>query len=1161
MGRRIRFALLAVLSISFVILNSNAKGLANGAGLRVAVAAPAITMHQQSVSGRVTGSDGTPLSDVSVTVIGGQIATSTDEQGMFTIAAETGSTLRFTMVGYVPKDVEVVTAELNVTLEAADQSLDEVVVVGYGAQRRGNLTGAVSTVNVKENLEARPIADVGRAIQGAAPGLNVVIPSGEVGSDPRIRIRGQVGSFAGGAQPLVLLDNVEIPSLQLVNPADVESITVLKDAASTAIYGSKATFGVILITTKQGTGGERINVSYSNNFAYQNLWKDVESGRINALKYALDAANRVGSPFTGAFYKIDSTSVARAVEWDEMYGGTIGLNDPTVYGRDWYFDPGGPFKYGVRTYDAYEAMVRKWAPTQQHNLSIGGTSGKTSYNLGLAALNQSGMMKPAKKDEFSRYNASLKVTSEINKYITARAGAMYSQRNKEYPYITNSTTADPWLYLFRWSPLYPLGDDENGDPIRSPVSEAAAANTASLLYNYMNLNLGTTVNIMDNWTVDIDYTFSNQEHIWNRPGTQYTARNSWIAPMARMDADGNPVYVNETGQVVTGTDPGAMPAYDLINETYTAPGSAPDHMYRLSENRYKHTVNAFTTYNWNVDDDSEFKFMLGINRVTDNWADHYTQVTELTDIFNPQFNYGIGTWTGGGESFWEAQLGYFGRVNYAYRNKYLVEANLRYDGTSKFPTDLKWKWFPSFSAGWVLSEEPFMEWSRSVVDQLKFRGSWGRVGDQQVDNDLYVPTMSTGQSTWIGADGSRVNYVGTPSAVSASITWQQLQELNLGVDTRFFNNKFGFSFDWYRRDMQNAIVPAEGIPNSFGSDAPQGNFGSLRTTGWDLAVDFSHRFDNGLGISARANVSDAKSVITAYGTTQSVNNEYVGKTWGEIWGYRTDRLYQLDDFELGADGKPQLITLTEAESAAYAGRQAYKLKPGPNGEKPVYQAYLQNSADFFFGPGDVKFVDLNGDGELNNGSTLIDDHGDLEVIGNTTPRYEYGFRLGADYKGFDFSIFFQGIGSRQIWGGGNLAIPGFNSADGAMPAVIADDYWTPENTGAFYPAAYNNAGSNTNNNMQQQDRYLLDMSYLRLKNLTLGYSLPSSVLTRVGVNTLRVYVALENFITWDNLNGLPIDPEAITGFSMWNDDNYNLDRTGVGMPTFKSASFGVQLNF
>jgi hypothetical protein len=312
----------------------------------------------------------------------------------------------------------------------------------------------------------------------------------------------------------------------------------------------------------------------------------------------------------------------------------------------------------------------------------------------------------------------------------------------------------------------------------------------------------------------------------------------------------------------------------------------------------------------------------------------------------------------------------------------------------------------------------------------------------------------------------------------------------------------------------------------------------------------------------RGNISDAKSILTSYGSGTQVTSNYNGKDIGEIWGYRTDRLYQLGDFELDANGKPILITLTAAESSLHAGKQAYKLKTGSDGKKPIYQPFLQNTANFRFGPGDVKFRDINGDGEISNGKGTLADHGDLEMIGNSNPRYEYGFRIGADFKGFDISAFFQGVGSRKIWGDGFLAIPGYQSSDGAMPEAIAGNYWTAENTGAFYPAAYNNAGSSTINNMQVQDKYLLNMAYLRLKNLTIGYTLPQSILNKTKiVSSFRIYAGLENFITWDNLRGLPIDPESINGYSMWNTTGYNLGRTATGIPAFKSVSFGIQLNF
>ncbi|MFA6945957.1 MAG: SusC/RagA family TonB-linked outer membrane protein, partial [Pedobacter sp.] len=660
-----------------------------------------VSAQEKVVTGHVTDNDGLNLPGVSVRIKGTKIGVSTDLDGKYSIRANPGAVILFSFIGTISEE-RTVGAEsvINVSLQSDSKSLSEVVVVGYGTQKKSNLTGAVSTIDVKKTLEGRPIADAGRALQGAAAGLSVTIPSGEVGSDPIMKIRGQIGSIYGGSSPLILLDNVEIPSITLVNSSDIESITILKDAAASSIYGSKGAFGVILITTKKGTGLEKPQVTYSSNLSFQDPWKELEMGRVNALRYTVDAFERVGGTVAGAFYITSRESYEKAVEWDKKYGGIIGPNDPTVYGRDWYYDAARNYKLGVRTYDPYKTMVKEWAPTQLHNLSIGGSSGKTSYNLGLAALDQSGMMKAAKVDQFTRYNASLRLTSEINKYFTARAGAIYSRKNKEYPYVTSSTTADPWLYMYRWSSLYPYGNADSGEPIRSPASEAAAANTANILQNYLNLNLGGTFNINKSWTADFDYSFSNQEGRSRRPGTKYTGRNSWVAPIARVDAAGAPVFVNAEGAVVPSTTAGAIRVYDLPLSTYTSPGANPDHLYKDAENFYRHTINAYTTYNLSLKEQHQFKFIAGLNRVTDNTADQFTQITNLSDLTNPQFGNAIGTITGGGNEYWEAQLGYFGRMNYAFKNKYLLEGNIRYDGSSKFPTDLKWRWFPSFSAGW-----------------------------------------------------------------------------------------------------------------------------------------------------------------------------------------------------------------------------------------------------------------------------------------------------------------------------------------------------------------------------------------------------------------------------------------------------------------------------
>jgi TonB-linked SusC/RagA family outer membrane protein len=1121
----------------------------------------ALQAQERSVTGVITGDEGA-LSGVTVRVKGTNRATQTSTDGRFSIRASTGETLQFSFVGYEDQELKVGEGSaVNVKLLVAQNSaLQDVVVVGYATQRRGNLTGAVSTVDVKKSLQGRAIPDVGRGLQGAASGLSVVIPSGEVGSDPIMKIRGQIGSLNGGSSPLILLDNVEIPSIQVVNPNDIASITILKDAASASIYGSKASFGVVLITTKKGgSSGGKPQISYSNNFSWQNVWKELKMADVNGLKYTVDAAERIGTTTpVGAFYYVDRASYNKAVEWKQKYGGTVGANDPTVMGRDWYVQ-GANQKMGVRTYDPYDYMIKEWAPTQQHDFTVGLTQGKTSYNIGLGLLDQSGMMKPAVKDAFSRYNVSLRVSSELNKYVTLRAGALYSRRNKEYAYATNSTTADPWLYLYRWSSLYPLGSDENGDLIRSPQSEVQSANTASLLRNYSNINLGATINIKDNWRVDFDYTYSMQDETWLRPGTRFTARDSWSAPVARFDAAGNRVYVDSTGAIVSSTAPRAMPAFDLVKQQYTALGANPDHFARTAENFFSHTINAYTTYSLNVKTDHAFKFILGVNRVAATTEWNSSQITNLTDINNPQFRFGIGTQTTDGDKTWESQLGYFGRINYAYKNKYLLELNARYDGSSKFPEELWWQLFPSASVGWVASEENFLQGIKPVINTLKFRGSWGSIGDQSVTNGLYISTMPSGPSTWIGSSG-RVNFVGTPRAVDEDIKWQSIETKDLGVDFSMLNNRLNVSFDLFQRNTNNMIVGQEGIPVTFGAPAPAGNYGALSTNGWELTVDYNHTFKNGLHIYARANISDAKTTLESVGSGTAVNGNYNGKTVGEIWGYRTDRLYQMSDFELDASGKPVLITLTAAESALHAGKQAFKLK-AVDGKKPIYQPFVQNTGNFRFGPGDVKFRDVNGDGEISNGNGTLSNHGDLEVIGNSTPRYEFGFRLGADYKGFDIGIFLQGVGSRHIWGQGFLVIPGWHASDGAMPEAIAGNYWTPDNTGAFYPAAYSNAGTANINNMQVQDRYLLNMSYVRIKNMTVGYTLPQSLMRKIKMTSIRAYVGFENFITWDHLGDLPVDPENIDGYSMWNTTNYNTSRTGTAIPAFKSVSVGLQVNF
>ena len=1148
---------------------------------------PAFAAPGDKVTGVVKDSKGNPVIGAIIADENEKSYTMVDMDGAFSFSPS-GSRITVSCLGFKSQTISVRPGQhLEIVLEDDNTLLEDAVVVGYAVQSRANLTGAVSTVDVGQSLVGRSIPDVGRGLQGAAAGMSVTLPDAEVGSDARIRIRGAIASLEGGASPLILVDNVEVPSLQVVNTDDVESISVLKDAASTSIYGAKAAFGVILITTKKGAKTDQVTVSYNGMFSWENLAKDYDMAGVNGLQYMLDAAARSKISYSesadpaqwtpgkysydgvrvGSYFSTDMDAIARTREWLTKYGpgGSIkelGPNDPMVYGRDWYYS--GGTNYGVRVYNIYDYLVRENAPSNQHSVSINGKSGKTSFNVGLGYVYQSGMMKTT-TDDFSKYNASVKLQTDINDYISVRAGMMFSTRTKRYPLIAESTSYSPWLYLYRWSPVFPYGYDEMGHIIRGVQSESMQANTASLKYNYNNINLGTTITPVKNWNIVADYTYSNQEYIQTLPGTTYNAAN-WksTTPVPYIDANGNQIYVDNDGEVVPSTAEGAQMAYYFPYEEDYVQNNDIHFLSRRHQNSFRHTFNGYTDYTINIKDAHIFKAMVGVNLSTYDLSGQTTRVTNLSDYSNPQFAFGTGVWTGAGEASWESQLGFFGRLNYNFKDRYLLEANLRRDGSSKFPKNLRWAWFPSFSAGWRVSEEPWMAAAKPYVSNLKLRASWGSVGDQSVSSSLYIPQISTGQNSWISGTGGLMSYAGTPSTVSDAITWQRIKTADVGLDARFLDSHIGLTADYYIRDTEGMIVPTDGVNTvTYGASAPKANLGSLRTNGWEIQIDGNYRFRNGLGVNAMFQLADAVSKITAYGETTSLSSWYVGKTYGEIWGFQAERLYQFDDFELDANGNLiyRALTAADTDDEACWGKYSYILKPGPNGEKPVYQSYYEGSS-FHFGPGDVKYKDVNGDGKLTRGTQTVDDHGDMVVIGNETPRYEYSFRLGADWYGFDVSVFFQGVGKREIWGSGPIAVAGFYTSDGAMAAAFADDYWTPDNPDAFYSAPYN-MGRDTNVNSYnyiRNDRYILNMAYLRLKNLTVGYTLPAKLTKKVFVSRLRVYFTAENFLTFDNLRGLPIDPECISGYSMWG-SNYAQGWTGVSTPVFKTMTFGVQLNF
>ncbi len=1079
-----------------------------------------VIAQQKIVTGKVTGAeDGLPLPGVSVKVKGTNQGTATDINGNYTISASKGQVLVFSFIGSTTQEKTIGdTKNINIKMGSDTKSLDEVVVVGYGTQRKANLTGAVSTVD-KKALESRPITDIGRGLQGAVPGLTVTTASGDISSEPKIRLRGVTGSLntsSDGAKPLILVDNVEIPSLQMVNPEDIESISVLKDAASTSIYGTRGAWGVILITTKSGKKGASADrITYSNNisFATPTSMPKIASGYDNAMA-ALTAYRRsdqnamdLGEPLVGMSVNLES--IKKMKEWEELYG-HMNLSDSMVLGRD--FEIKGKQLYFYRSWDPVKKFVDNWAPQQKHDLNISGGSEKLGYNLGLGYLSQDGVLK-VNPDKFNRYNLTLSLNSTVNKWFDARAKILYSNTRFTTPFsFSAGEHYSAWYYLFRWPAYYPYGTYQ-GKPFRSAITEAQQAKQDETKNAFARMSVGSTLKLSKGLTLDVDYTYSNTNSHLHQTGGGVEAYDFWA--------------FNGTG---------------LDFKNYYS-GTSYDKARYNSTWSEVNTGKLFATYLKDFNDHS-LKFILGGDIEKFTFNDQSSERRKLLDPSKGELNLATGDqFVGGAANHWST-LGFFGRVNYSYKNKYLLELNGRYDGSSRFPQTELWGFFPSISAGYVISEEGFMSNTKDIISFLKLRASYGSIGNQAVGEYRFLSLMDQKASNWILPGINNPTFT-TPSPVSQSLTWEKVNTLDIGADVRVLNDKVGLTFDWYQRITKDMITPGVTLPNSFGSEPPVRNYGELEAKGWEVAIDFNHRFDNQLKLFASASLTDAQEKITRYsnvtksipGPISAINTLYYeGMKIGEIWGYETDRLFQEDDFII---------------SELPNGTKAYKLKEGLPSQKA-----LEVGSGFNYIPGDVKLKDLDGSGDITPGDAVYNS-GDRKIIGNSTPRYQYGFRLGAEWKGIDLDAYFQGVGKRDLWASGSVFIPGFRYNEAWYSHQL--DYWTPENTDAFYPRPASYGAVADKWDFVPQTRYLLNMAYLRMKNVTLGYSFPAPLVNKVNMQKVRIYLSGENLFEFDKLGKkMPLDPEVD-----FTQAQLNRDRAGFGRvyPYRRSFSFGLQATF
>ena len=1019
----------------------------------------------------------------------------TDTDGNFKISISPESVLVISFIGMNTKEIKPGKANnLTIDLESSIQQVDEVVVVGFGTQKKENLTGAVTTVDIKKTMSGRPINDVAKGLQGVVPGLTITYSNGDVTRSPVMSIRG-MGSLnaTNGGSPLIVVDNVVVTDISMVNPEDIESISVLKDAASTSIYGARAAFGVILVKTKTGNKSSRFTISYSNNFAWSTptllpKFPDDPVAEINAMDAAMTRANQSFDMF-GMKAGPLTTGITN---WLQKYANNRKGNQ-MIKGED--FDIVNGVAYFYRIWDPIKEMYQKSIPQQNHNLQLSGGTEKLNFYLSGAYNYQEGIMK-IKPEKLDKYNITLGINSKFNDWLDIEAKVMTRQFDYDYPYGYQ----DYYYYMWRWGAYFPYGTytDPNGitAKFRNVNGFIDAANYCTRRQTYTNNSIGATIHLAKTLSLRTDFA--------------YGIINS---------------STHETGGYVSLWDfwGGGLPLNTAL------PSAAYDETDFTANKSTQITSNTYLTYEEKFKDHS-IKVIGGINSEQGKYFMQYSKRLGLMDVNKGELPLATGTPSVDGDhSDWAVQ-GLFARINYNYKGKYLVEANGRYDGSSNFPSNSRWAFFPSFSLGYRISEETWMNFIKPTVSDIKIRGSYGSIGNQNVGSDRFVATMVTSTANWV-IGSAKVPYIGSPANVSQSLKWETINTLDLGMDARFWNDKVGFTFDWFRRDNTNMLAAGATLPATFGSTAAMENAGSLRTSGWEIAADINHSFSNGINIYANVSVSDYTSRIMDWNSNDAklLSQNYSGKKIGEIWGFKTDR-YFTDAADVTA-------------SPSQVGLQ---------------------SGNFVYGPGDIKFKNLNDDNIISAGKSTLDDHGDLVVIGNTSPRYQYSLRLGGDWKNFDIDVFFQGVGKRDWWAIGNEAIPYYRGADVMYQHQM--DFWSPTNLNAQYPRPYpgnavsaiagiatmaGGAPAASGNNFYPQDKYLLNLAYLRLKNLTFGYTIPANLTKMVKMEKVRIYFSGQNLFEKAQ-NKIPIDAEITQG-------SVTSSFYGRTAPFTRTLSFGLQV--
>ena len=1014
-------------------------------------------LQSSVVKGVVKDSNGEPLLGVNVLVKGTTIGAVTDIDGNFSFEAPAGCTLVISYIGFESQEVKVKgNAPLNIILKEDSEALDEVVVIGYGTQKKVNLTGAVSAVTGEE-IAKRPVSNTSTMLQGQMPGLRITSDKGQPGNESvQMRVRGQGTYSSAGSNPLVLINGVE-GDLATLDPNIIESVSVLKDAASASIYGSRAANGVILITTKNGSEmKERVSVRYNGNFAVHNptTLLDLIWDSPTYMKYFNMAKENSGSPITERYTQ-------------EMIDAYTNPTDPQKYPSfnwlDYMFDP---------------------AFVQQHNVNVSGTIGKTSYNASLSMLNQPGTMKG---QEYQRYNASLDLTSQVNDWVKI---GMYFTGSRSYRQETRQGDTDAYLSTISQAPTYMPWLPDDGSGIKRYTSKAYTfeSNNKNMVAIAETENFKKYVNTDANVQAWAEIKPFKGLTWYTKGAIRYKAQHY--------------------------KDWGAIPTPIYFYHDGTQNGTLNTNGTGLTSNmEYSTYVNLYTylKYDWlSSNKDHSLSAMAGYSLESYRYdvLQGYRQDYDFPLHELNAGNSSVQTNSGSSQE-WGLVSGFF-RLNYGFKDRYLVELNARYDGSSRIASQSRWGVFPSFSLGWRVTEE---EWMKDLqwdwLNSLKLRGSWGLLGNQNIDLYSYYALVSTGKD--YGFNNTDLSSGVAQTAISnQNLKWETTAIGDFGADLTLFNG-FNVTFDWYKKRTYDILRKAQGNA-LLGLDAPYINDGEMVNKGIEVSLGYNGYVRDGFfeGLSYNANVyfDRSRNTLTKYGADYITNGLICseGLPYESFYGYKAIGIFKDDD----------------------------EVRNSPKQFNDNTQA------------GDIKYADISGpDGVPDN---VVDEY-DRTVIGNRFPNFEYSVSLGASWKGFDLSLLGQGVSGVDHYASGWGLRPFYQGTPISQDYI--DNMWTEEHTNAKYPRLYF-ADMGGTKNQRESTYWLYDGSYFRLKNLTFGYTLPKALTQKAKIQRLRVYFSGDNLLTFTKFpqGG---DPER----------NYNSTKGTrlVYYPQNRIISFVINLDF